>query len=46
MSTAGSGGNAGDIEALARQYFSAWRAGRHKAPGRAVGSRPSTGGRR
>lgn len=24
MSTAGSGGNAGDIEALARQYFSAW----------------------
>jgi len=24
MSTAGKGGNAGDIEALARQYFSAW----------------------
>ncbi len=38
MSTAGSGSNAGDVEALARQYFSAWGdALRHAAvpPGRA-----------
>lgn len=40
MTTAGSGSSAGDVEALARQYFSAWGdALRHAAapPGQAAG---------
>ena len=47
MSTAGSGGNAGDFEALARQYFGAWGdALRHAAvpPGHAGPGAPGQGG--
>ncbi len=46
MSTAGSGGNAGDFEALARQYFGAWGdALRHAAvpPGAAGPASPGQG---
>lgn len=46
MSTAGSGSNAGDVEALARQYFSAWGdALRHAAvpPGQAGPGAPGQG---